>query len=340
MRVSLLLKTIFLSLSLLLGMYLSVGATSTTALNSNEPEKIVVVSEPGMTSEDIQYYQSKWHVDSNTFTWSDNGKSGKALLLDGKSQTLRLSSTVASTLSSFTFSAWINWQGNLSEDNAADNQKLLSVFKNESSYFSVSPHTQDTSRKINGIYMTLEDRTANPISLFYPASSISNFALPTHEWHHIAVTLSDTSMTLYVDGVRFLHRDISISYQSLNMNTFVIGGGIYGESTLNALIDDAYIYKQALTDTQVALLFQGASSLLGNTTVTMESLATNPNPNEIIVTTQADSENPVLSFFTSIPAGLIILITIVILLAVSLSVFFSLQDKNKQQRKEMEEDIQ
>lgn len=254
-------------------------ATTTTVLLQEGPPAIRFVTEPDTLSKDVYYVMKKQKVDPSSFTWVDGGISGKALQLDGITQHLRLATAEVKKLSAFTFSAWVNWKGNT----GAKQQRLLSVYKNENHCLLLSPHNQDDALQLNGIQLTLEDPQVEPLSLHHKVSANTSSALAVNEWHHVAVTLSDTRLALYIDGVVYAeHAFQNFEVDEMDPYRFVIGSEFEGDAQFNGLIDEALLYTEVLDDHQIALLAEKQAPIKGVTVpADKETLATKPNGNNL-----------------------------------------------------------
>nr|WP_233566893.1 LamG-like jellyroll fold domain-containing protein [Cohnella endophytica] len=83
-------------------------------------------------------------------------------------------------------------------------------------------------------------------------------AFPTGVWKHVAVTLSGTTGTLYVDGVQVAtNASMTLKPSSLgNTNLNYLGRSQYsGDAYLNGGLDDFRIYNRALSASEITALF-------------------------------------------------------------------------------------
>ena len=107
-----------------------------------------------------------------------------------------------------------------------------------------------------------------------------NTALSQNEWHHIAIVARQPYISLYVDGTLFAQALWSIGLRELNPNYLRIGGGMEGDASLNALVDDVEIYGFDLSADQLLILAAGADPLAAGATVpssTKSSATTRPS---------------------------------------------------------------
>ncbi len=86
----------------------------------------------------------------------------------------------------------------------------------------------------------------------------STTAFPTNVWKHVAVTLSGTTGTLYVDGVQVAtNASMTLKPSNLgNTNLNYLGRSQYsGDPYLNGGLDDFRIYNRALSASEIVALF-------------------------------------------------------------------------------------
>ncbi len=288
------------------------GGTTQAGGDSALPTPLTLVDEwSAQTIDGVYYYNNGKKVSPNTFEWVA-GHTGQAVALNGEDQYLRISAAEALALEEFTLSAWFN----LRADTVG--AKLLTVYKNESRFLTVSPHVQDTERGINGWYMEWQDRVGEPVTAFVPAAQGTTLAPAVGEWHHAAVVVSNTEFSLYLDGMRYLTQTVETDYSEIELSQFVVGGGFYGEPLLNALLDDVAVYPAALSAKQVAAL--------ANKTAQNNYYPTRP---------LADADRGVVGNVTQrltvfgLPPALVILVGAVLVTVLVLSLVFSAQRKRQ-----------
>lgn len=250
-------------------------------------EPFVIVGEPGEEHGYVYFCDTDGHYPADvlngdrfvgyTDDWWVAGRHGLALQLGGDTgRYLRCSRFLFdnrdSTISEFTLSMWVNWQGN-GEDDANIGQKLLALSTQDLDdkwhsgdrlqwdpdvwYAVVSPHMRDNATGLDGIYVGWENQNNwESDEDFTEAESDTTFALPVGEWHHIAVTMSETEFALYVDGHKLYTCTgaMELSTMAPKLDRFFIGRGLEGDPMLDALIDDALLYPQALGAEHIAML--------------------------------------------------------------------------------------
>ncbi len=241
----------------------------------NEIEYIRLVSEPDTISEDVYYVMNGVKSDPASFTWVD-GRFGKAVQLDGVTQHIRLATASVKKLSEFTFTAWVNWAGNDGEKE----QRLLCAYKNDNHSLILSPHNTDSSQQLNGIQLTMEDpQLSNPISLHHAVDQTVTSALEANQWHHVAVALSDETVSLYIDGTLYASQTLEMFYvESMDLYRLVIGSEFEGDAQFKGLVDSAFLFPTALDADQIRLVAQNKKPVAGvKLPENAEVLATRPH---------------------------------------------------------------
>lgn len=261
---------------LMLLMSLPLSASATTGYADNV---LNVATEPGGTSEFVTYYKNGVETPREEMTWVDGGVRGtKALELDGKDTYLQIGAEPLQT-STLTFSTWICFRGSADADNPAAmyNQRLFTIGDDTDCYFTVSPHAMsegvaNEDGMLNGVYMKYYrssrlEGVGDQMVIAYDGApkGVSHFGLPQNEWHHMAVVVESMAVKLYVDGNLILSEDLLMPVAQMAAEYMTIGKGLWGDPTLNALLDDVIMLDYALTQEQVVALMQtGATWLLAD----------------------------------------------------------------------------
>ncbi len=256
---------------------------------------LLIATEPNATSEYVTYFKNGEEKPLDTMKWVDGGVHGKALSLNGKDEYLQLGYNQL-RMAQMTFSTWINFRGSVdaSKPAAALWQRLFTIHAGESCYFTVSPHAQDTTLtntdgQLDGVYMEYyrgdEEENYSMKSFTGAIAGKSDFGLPQNEWHHMAVVVDNISVKLYVDGNLILEELFLMPIVQMSADVMIIGGGMWGDPLLNALLDDMMIFDKALTAQEIAALMQtGDLAALKN-----PAAATKPDshyePTTVITTT-------------------------------------------------------
>lgn len=171
------------------------------------------------------------------------GRSGNAISLDGVDDYLELPAGIVSDLADFTISTWVYW-------NASRTWARIFDFGSNTGY-----------------YMFLTPRAGNGTARFAITNSANhgeqiisgNAALPVGQWVHVAVTLSGTTGTLYING-NVAGANTSMSFAPFRIGNTTrnwIGRSQYADPYFNGLIEDFRIYNGALSAAEIAALVQG-----------------------------------------------------------------------------------
>lgn len=246
--------------------------------------RIIVASEPEQLSKHLEYYVGGKKADPSEIEWTEEGHTGKGIVLNGTDRYLRLVKRTVQ-VRAFTFAGWINWKGAADAENpdGACGQYLFTVANKQKNWLTFSPHMQDAEKKINGIY--LGHKLGNQqTDMFKEADAGVSYSLPVGEWHHVAVVLSETAMCLYIDGVPYLSVPKVTYLGDLNATGMYIGRGAdEAAPLLNAVIDDMFIYEYDLTEEQVLRLYHGIDPK--DTETELPTDPTEPLPTAPTVTT-------------------------------------------------------
>ncbi len=166
------------------------------------------------------------------------GVTGQALMLDGSSGYASLPEGIVSTLNDFTISAWINaksadtWTRVFDFGTGTDKYMFLTLNAGSSPRFAITTDGNGHEQIIDG-----------------------TSAFPTGTWHHVAVTLSGTTGTLYIDGSPAAsNTNMTLTPASLgSTNQNYIGKSQWPDPYLNGLVDDFRIYSRALRPSELKI---------------------------------------------------------------------------------------
>jgi fibronectin type 3 domain-containing protein len=176
----------------------------------------------------------------NSPSWT-GGRIGNALNLNGTNQYLTLPNSVTSNLQDFTIATWVYWNG------GNNWQRIFDFGSGTSTYMFLSPK--------NGANNNL--RFAITTSGGGGEQKIdSNATLPSGGWHHVAVTLSGSTGTLYVNGQQ-VGQNTAMTLRPANLGVTTqnrIGRSQYNDPYFNGRIDDFRLYAGALSASDIAAL--------------------------------------------------------------------------------------
>ena len=174
----------------------------------------------------------------NGGTWVA-GRSGNALALDGVNDYVSLPANVVADLADFTIAAWVYWD-------ASRNWARIFDFGNGTEHYMMLTPRSSSGRMRFGI-------TTN---YGIGEQGIECPAMATGQWVHVAVTLSGSTGSLYVNGTlagsntAMRHSPFRLGATSQNW----IGRSQYPDPYFNGKIDDFRIYRGALTTAEVLAL--------------------------------------------------------------------------------------
>lgn len=245
-------------------------ATNTLAESGYVRGKLTVISEPGETSSVVEYYKNGEKQPLSALSWSDEGRSGKAVSLSGEDEYLLLGYDQFRS-KQLSFSAWVNWRGAAAgqAEDSKYGQKLFTMTRDgkEYEFLTVALHAREEAnpdengRIRDGVYMGFQHGDPNPVRIdcWNPAQpGVESYGLPENEWHHIAVVADSKRLKLYIDGQLWFDEMLLLGMAQMYANQFFVGGSVWGEPSLNALLDDVFLYDFALDEQQVKKLAGGA----------------------------------------------------------------------------------
>lgn len=172
------------------------------------------------------------------------GEIGNALNLCGSGEFVQLPDNIVSNLHDFTVSAWVNptaepaWSRIFDFGSGTGKYMFLTDTDGANVRFAITTGGSGAEQQLN-------------------ASAADN--LPLNTWSHVAVTLSGTTGTLYIDGKAVATNDnMTLNPAALgDTQNDWIGQSQFGDPDLNAKVDDFNIYSRALSADEIAALAGG-----------------------------------------------------------------------------------
>jgi hypothetical protein len=174
------------------------------------------------------------------------GKIGGAVSLDGTNGYVRLPDNLVADIADFTIAAWVYWNGNggkawarIFDFGAGTGRYMLLTPKGGNGVvrFAITTNGPHGERVLNG-----------------------NAPLPAGQWTHVAVTLSGTTATLYVNGaVVSSAGDVIFAPWRLGptMQNWIGRSQFSADPYFSGQIDEFRLYRGALPAAQIAALAQG-----------------------------------------------------------------------------------
>ena len=171
-------------------------------------------------------------------TWAA-GKINNAVLLNGSSGYVSLPAGVVSTLNDFSVSTWVYVNANSTW------ARLFDFGTGTTTYMFLAPASGGNTVR----YAITTGSGEQPIN--------SPAVLSPSAWHHVAVTLSGTTGTLYVDGAAVgTNSSMTLKPSNLGNTTLnYIGKSQFPDPYLNGRVDDFRIYRRALSASEISTLF-------------------------------------------------------------------------------------
>lgn len=255
-------------------MALPFTASAAVGYQPEDKGKLVVVSEPDNISQYVEYCVGGRELRQRDIPWVE-GKFGQAVDLAGKGQFLRLwSSQIQSP--EMTFSGWFYWRGPVEGQPEEETfaQRFFTFSSRDENWLTVYPHaknpeiTDESGKVLDGVMQELHmggSREGNmSIYQYTPSESgVESSGLPINEWHHVAMVWARDSLKLYIDGALFAENSLLISMTSFDARLFTLGGplDVLGNVSLNALVDEVYLYNYALDSDGIKMLAAGIDPL-------------------------------------------------------------------------------
>ncbi|WP_200824189.1 beta-L-arabinofuranosidase domain-containing protein [Nonomuraea solani] len=171
------------------------------------------------------------------------GRAGKAAKLDGP-QYVSLPAGIVSGLDDFTIAVWLNpaaittWARIFDFGTGTRSNMFLTVSAGSAPRFAITTTGGNGEQRING-----------------------SGRLPTGEWTHVAVTLSGSTGTLYVNGTA-AGTNTAMTLKPSSLGTTGdnwIGKSRYGDPYLRASVDEFQIYDRALSGAEITALANDAN---------------------------------------------------------------------------------
>ncbi|MFU8871808.1 beta-L-arabinofuranosidase domain-containing protein [Micromonospora sp. SL4-19] len=185
------------------------------------------------------------------------GRFGNGLRLNGpsKAQHVTLPQEAISQITNFTIATWVNLASTQTWSRLFDfgQNTTVNMFltpragvTGNAPRFAITVGGSGAEQQING-----------------------NAALPTNQWVHLAVTLSQNTGTLYVNGQQAgQNTNMTLNPSNLgNPGNRWIGRSQYGDPFLDATIDEFHVFDRALSQAEVQSLLDSPAGTTGGGTI-------------------------------------------------------------------------
>lgn len=223
---------------------LLIFSVAVTAAPADKPADTVYILPEGKVDKQITY-----HGEEKKPTFEKGRSDGNAIALNGSEY---LTADIADLQAPFTLSAWVNWQG----ENA--DQRIFSLVKQGSeNYLALSPFT-DTAvvgkPAANGVTLLTSCFKEQFLreNYYHPSVAGVTDALTRNTWHHIAFTVTENSVTVYIDGVHWQTVTLPFAYAELGADTLYIGSAVDGANGFVGQIQAFTLHGDVLDAVAVA----------------------------------------------------------------------------------------
>lgn len=182
----------------------------------------------------------------NGATWAA-GRSGNAVSLNGSGAYVALPDDLLADVSDFTIASWVFWNGSQTW------ARLFDFGTGFHRYMMFTPRGQSRDGWAGMRFaMTANGPGDGPPEQIIDAPTV----LPSKRWVHVAVTLSGSTGTIYVDGTPVSTNTAMFQapFRLGGTTQNWLGKSQYNDATFNGLIDDFRIYRGALSAAQIASL--------------------------------------------------------------------------------------
>jgi DUF1680 family protein len=181
------------------------------------------------------------------------GRFGNALVLNGSgsAQYVALPTGITAQLTKFTVAGWVNL------GSAAPWARLFDFGQNTTTYMFLTP-----AAGVAGTPPRFAITTGGPGQ---EQQLTGTAALPTGQWVHLAVTLSGSTGTLYVNGkVAATNTAMTLNPAGLGaVSNLWIGKSAFSDPFLNGTVDEFQVFNRALSQAEVTSLQSSAAGTTG-----------------------------------------------------------------------------
>ena len=181
------------------------------------------------------------------------GRFGNALVLNGSgnAQYVALPTGITAQLTNFTIAGWVNLAS------ATTWTRLFDFGQNTTVYMFLTPAAGVTGSPPRFAITTGGAGQEQQLT--------ATSALPTGQWTHLAVTLSGTTGTLYVNGkAAATNTAMTLNPAALGaVSNLWIGKSQYADPLLNGMVDEFQVFNRALSQAEITSLQSSAAGTTG-----------------------------------------------------------------------------
>ncbi len=265
--------------------------TTTTTITTTVPTTTTTTAKPtDAYVENVQYAVSELPTGAifhgENMQWVNGRKDGKALQFNGTSDCIEIDMTEQEA--PFTLSMWVNWQANIHNSNAVG-QRLFSLCRknteNEISFIPWYSARTENGETMNGMALLTacyKEKWIRQNACYPTDAAISNMLTPS-TWHHIAMTVEENTISVFIDGMLWSTLDLEFAYADLKPDVLYIGGANDKLYLFEGAMEDIRLYENALTQQQVLRLFRDADAFDATLTDTPHAYAPAPLPQNVVL---------------------------------------------------------
>lgn len=219
--------------------------TTTTTKPTDKRVKSVLYAQKKLPAGAVMHGKMQWETGRND---------GAAMRFNGTDAYLEINAKQLD--SPFTLSLWVNWYADISHSDALDQRLFSFVRKNTENSICMTPFTKQQNENgdfINGIAVmsACYQKGWTRENLYYASTNVISNHLPTDTWHHVAMTVEEDTVTVYIDGMQWKRQTLPFAFEDLQVDSLLIGADNNGVCLFTGLMQEVRLYEKALTPSQV-----------------------------------------------------------------------------------------
>jgi hypothetical protein len=201
-----------------------------------------------------------------------DGKVAKAIVLNGTDAFLQLPANVANH-QEITIATWVYWNG------TTTGQRIFDFGNSQTEYMYLTPKAT-----LAGLRFAIKNGDTE--------QKLNASSLPTGKWSHVAVTISASGASMYVNGA-LVATSNAITISPLNFKPILnyIGRSQFSYPLFNGNIDDFRIYNYALSANEIALISGILPTNIENGTDSERGLSLWPVPAKDVLYVSLPNDN-------------------------------------------------